>query len=217
MGIFAAGVAIPFLLAAFFFSRMQGLFEAISRHSKMVGALSSAFIIFFGLLLVTEHVPALQIGRWDPVWPWDLFAEIVAFATTVGSVAYLVNHAVRQLRHRERALAEARERAALELEVLTNTLDELEGGLEVVEKDGAVIWRNKRAEQLAPAIPEGHDHWACPGDVRACEQDVTGVCPVRNALDEEYFPIAFGAGAPGSYIAETGAPRTFGFSVRLAF
>lgn len=40
---------------------------------------------------------------------------------------------------------------------------------------------------------------------------------LRNALDEEYFPIAFGAGAPGSYIAETGAPQTFGFSVRLAF
>lgn len=40
---------------------------------------------------------------------------------------------------------------------------------------------------------------------------------LRNALDEEYFPIAFGAGAPGAFIAETGAPRTFGFSVRLGF
>ena len=55
MGIFAAGVAIPFLLAAFFFSRMQGLFEAISRHTRLVGAVSSAFIVFFGLLLVTDN------------------------------------------------------------------------------------------------------------------------------------------------------------------
>ena len=55
MGIFAAGVAIPFLLAAYFFSRMQGLFEAISRHTRFVGAVSSAFIVFFGLLLVTDN------------------------------------------------------------------------------------------------------------------------------------------------------------------
>lgn len=55
MGIFAAGVAIPFLLAAFFFSKMQGLFEAISRHTRLVGAVSSAFIVFFGLLLVTDN------------------------------------------------------------------------------------------------------------------------------------------------------------------
>ena len=55
MGIFAAGVAIPFLLAAYFFSRMQGLFEAISRHTRLVGAVSSGFIVFFGLLLVTDN------------------------------------------------------------------------------------------------------------------------------------------------------------------
>ncbi len=55
MGIFAAGVAIPFLLAAFFFSKMQGLFETISRHTRLVGAVSSAFIVFFGLLLVTDN------------------------------------------------------------------------------------------------------------------------------------------------------------------
>ena len=37
----------------------------------------------------------------------------------------------------DRALAEARERAALELEVLTNTLDELEAGLEGIARNGA--------------------------------------------------------------------------------
>ena len=55
MGIFAAGVAIPFLLAAFFFSRIKSLSEAIARHTRLIGALSSAFIVFFGLLLVTDN------------------------------------------------------------------------------------------------------------------------------------------------------------------
>jgi cytochrome c-type biogenesis protein len=66
MGIFAAGVAIPFLLAAFFFSRMQGLFEAISRHTKVVGAVSSAFIVFFGLLLVTDNFHTVS----DFIYPY---------------------------------------------------------------------------------------------------------------------------------------------------
>jgi len=134
------------------------------------------------LLLVSEHVPALQIGRWDPAWPFDLLAEITAFITTVGSMAYLVRHAADQLRRREKALADARAEAALELQILTNTLDELDAGLEVVEGDGTVIWRNKRAEELAPAVP--HDIWTCPGEERACEQDVTGICPVKAALEQ---------------------------------
>lgn len=134
------------------------------------------------LLLVSEHVPALQIGRWDPAWPFDLLAEITAFVTTVGAMAYLVRHAADQLRRREKALADARAEAALELQILTNTLDELDAGLEVVEGDGTVIWRNRRAEQLAPEVP--HDIWTCPGEERACEQDVTGTCPVKAALEQ---------------------------------
>jgi cytochrome c-type biogenesis protein len=66
MGIFAAGVAIPFLLAAYFFSRMQGLFEAISRHTRLVGAVSSAFIVFFGLLLVTDNFHTVS----DAIYPF---------------------------------------------------------------------------------------------------------------------------------------------------
>lgn len=66
MGIFAAGVAIPFLLAAYFFSRLQGLFEAISRHTRLVGAVSSAFIVFFGLLLVTDNFHTVS----DAIYPF---------------------------------------------------------------------------------------------------------------------------------------------------
>ncbi|MDH3430652.1 MAG: cytochrome c biogenesis protein CcdA [Gammaproteobacteria bacterium] len=66
MGIFAAGVAIPFLLAAYFFSRMQGLFEAIARHTRLVGAVSSAFIVFFGLLLVSDNFHTVS----DAIYPF---------------------------------------------------------------------------------------------------------------------------------------------------
>jgi cytochrome c-type biogenesis protein len=66
MGIFAAGVAIPFLLAAFFFSRMQGLFEAIARHTRVVGALSTAIIVSFGVLLITDNFHTVS----DLIYPW---------------------------------------------------------------------------------------------------------------------------------------------------
>jgi len=66
MGIFAAGVAIPFLLAAFFFSRMQGLFEAIGRHTRLVGAISTSIIVAFGLLLITDNFHTVS----DLVYPY---------------------------------------------------------------------------------------------------------------------------------------------------
>ncbi|MBX3251620.1 MAG: hypothetical protein KF901_30860 [Myxococcales bacterium] len=140
-----------------------------------------------GLLAVTNAVPALQIGVWAPTPPFGLVADVVAFVTTVSGAAYIVTHAVNELRDRERALALARDHAALEYQLLSNTLDELEAGLEVVDGDGAVLWRNRRAEELAPFGAVGA-HWECPGERRACERDVTGVCPVHAAHE---------AGAPG--------------------
>lgn len=173
----AGGMRTPFIGYYVFHVAIVGILGG--KNATVTAALAA--LLGSGLLLVTEHVPALQIGRWDPAWPWDLFAEITAFATTVGAVAYLVTHAVEQLRNREGALAEARASAALELQVLTHTLDQLDAGLEVVEDDGTVIWRNKRAEQLAPDAPDGA--WHCPGDGHACEKDASGVCPVRPALE----------------------------------
>lgn len=66
MGIFAAGVAIPFLLAAFFFSRIRGLFEAVGRHSRAVGTVSAAMIVVFGLLLVTDNFHTVS----DLIYPF---------------------------------------------------------------------------------------------------------------------------------------------------
>lgn len=176
----AGGMRTPFIGYYVFHVVITGILGG----KRATVAAAVAALIGSSLLLVTEHVPALQIGRWNPAWPWDLVAEVFAFITTVGAVAYLVTHAVHELRRRESLLAAARARASLELEVLSNTLDELEAGLEVVERDGEVLWRNKRAEELAPSAPGGDEHlWKCPGEHRACEQDVTGVCPVSAALD----------------------------------
>lgn len=170
------GMRTPFIGYYVFHVAIVGILGG--KNATAVAAIAA--VLGSCLLLLTEHVPALQIAEWDPAWPWDLVAELTAFVTTVGAVAYLVRHAVRELRRRERAIADARARAALELEVLTNTLDELEAGLEVVE-GGEVLWRNRRAEELAPELARG-DRWICPGEDRACEQDVSGVCPVHSAI-----------------------------------
>lgn len=174
----AGGMRTPFIGYYVFHVAIVGILGG--RRATVVAAVAA--LAGSALLLITEQVPALQIGRWDPVHPWDLAAEGVAFVSTVGAVAYLVSHAVDELRHREGALTIARYRAALELEVLTTTLDEMEAGLEVVERDGAVIWRNKRAEELAPSAPSS-TKWICPGEDRPCEHDISDVCPVRAALD----------------------------------
>ncbi len=177
----AGGMRTPFLGYYVFHVAIVGILGG--KRATVVAAVAA--LLGSVLLLITEHVPVLQIGRWDPAPPWDLIAEVAAFITTVGAVAYLVTHAVNELRLRERALAQARDRAALELEVLSTTLDELDAGLEIVDRDGGVIWRNRRAEELAPSVPDcDPGRWMCPGEERRCEKDTTGICPVKTALDD---------------------------------
>ncbi len=132
-----------------------------------------------GLLAVPELVPALRGGVWDPVPPVDVVLTVFAYMCTLAGVAYIVSHAVAELRDRERALEAARDQAALEYQLLSNTLDELEAGLEVIDADGQVVWRNKRAEELADRAPT--ETWKCPGEHRPCESDVEGICPVAQA------------------------------------
>jgi C4-dicarboxylate-specific signal transduction histidine kinase len=174
----AGGIRSPFMSYYVFHVALIGILGG-ARAALLAAAASVAGA---ALLWGVDVYPALQVGRWNPPPPWDTVAEVAAFVTTVMAAAYIVTHAVRELHDRERALARARDRAALEYQVLSNTLDELEAGLEVVDGDGHVLWRNKRAEQLAPRLSAG-DPWACPGAHRACEKDATGVCPVSRARD----------------------------------
>ncbi|UJR82016.1 ATP-binding protein [Sandaracinus amylolyticus] len=159
-------------------------------HVAVVGILGGARATFIAAgvallasaaLWATEHVSALRIATWDPVAPWDLISELVAFGGVLGAVAYIVSHAVRELRERELALARIGDAVALEYEVLSNTLSELDAGLEVVDGDGTVIWRNKRAAELSPYAQAG-GIWSCPGEHRPCQGKVEGECPVRRAL-----------------------------------
>ncbi len=66
MGIFAAGVAIPFLLAAAMFSKMQNLLEVVGRHTRAIGAISAAVIVAFGLMLVTDNFHTVS----DLIYPY---------------------------------------------------------------------------------------------------------------------------------------------------
>lgn len=174
----AGGVETPFLP---FYVFHVALIAILGGPRWTVVAIGFCFFgaAFLALPLV---VPEMRIGRWDPVPPFDVLSEVAAFVATVIGAAYIVMHAARELRDREKALAAARDRAALEYQLLSNTLDELEAGLEVIAGDGTVLWRNRRAEALAPASRVGGT-WTCAGELRACERDATGVCPMHGARE----------------------------------
>ncbi|MGD8824067.1 MAG: ATP-binding protein [Myxococcales bacterium] len=175
----AGGISSPFIAFYVFHLALIGILGGpgatlIATAAALAGA---------GFLAFTEWYPALQIGTWNPKPPWDTIADVAAFVTTVGAVAYVVLHAVRELRDRERALSRARDQSELEYQVISNTLDELHAGLEVVSADGHIEWRNRLADELAPT-PTKDGTWECPVSVRRCETTPAGLCPVWRALDE---------------------------------
>ncbi len=175
----AGGISSPFIGFYVFHLALIGILGG--PQATLVAA--AAALAAAGFLALTEWVPALQIGTWDPAPPWDTIGNVAAFTTTVVAVAYVVLHAVRELRDRERALATARDQAELEYQVISNTLDELEAGLEVVSPDGRIEWRNRLADELAPS-PNAEDAWECPVGSRGCEIQPAGLCPVWRARDE---------------------------------
>ena len=88
--------------------------------------------------------------------PWQSLADVVAVSATVGGVAYIATRTMRSLplqpsvRGEGSASSDAQSRAAFELELLSTTLHQIDAGLEVVAASGVHVWRNKRAEELAP-------------------------------------------------------------------
>ena len=172
----AGGTDSPFLPFYVFHVALIAILGG-RRWALVGGAFSLMGALFLAL---PRWAPVMRIGEWNPAPPVDTLSEAAAFLVTLGGVAYIVMHAVRELRDRELALAHARDQAALEYQLLSNTLDELHAGLEVVDPDGGVLWRNRRAEELAPYGKIG-DHWECPGESRPCERDVAKDCPVAAA------------------------------------
>jgi signal transduction histidine kinase len=174
----AGGVSSPFVAYYVFHVALVGILAG--PRATLIATAGAA--LDAGALAITGLVPALQIGVWDPRPGWDVVTELVAFGTTIAGIAYIVTHAVSELRDREKALALAHDRVGLDHQLLSTTLQELEAGLEVVAEDGKVLWRNKRAEQLVPSVPVGA-LWGCPAATHSCERDVTGICPVHSARD----------------------------------
>jgi cytochrome c biogenesis protein CcdA len=52
---FAIGVAIPFLLSAYYISRMESLLTFIAKHTRSLSYASMTLIIAFGLILITDN------------------------------------------------------------------------------------------------------------------------------------------------------------------
>lgn len=175
----AGGISSPFIGFYVFHIALIGI---LGGPGATLVATAAAFA-GAGFLALTEWFPVLKIGAWDPAPPWDTIANAAAFTTTAGAVAYVVLHAVRELRDRERALARARDQAELEYQVISNTLDELHAGLEVVAGDGRIEWRNRLADELAPK-PTKDGVWECPVAMRECETTPAALCPVWRARDE---------------------------------
>ena len=171
----AGGIECPF--RSFYIFHVALI--AILGGPRWTLAAAGAALCGAGLLAAPSVWPAMEIGRWDPSPKVGLLAEIAAFVATLAGTAYIVLHAARELRYRESALAEARDRAELEYQLLSNTLDELEAGLEVLDTGGQVLWRNKRAEELTSRSADSGP-WECLGAQRPCERD-GAECPVVRA------------------------------------
>jgi signal transduction histidine kinase len=177
----AGGAECPFISYYVFHVAIVGILAG--PRATELAALTA--MLGTGFLVVSTEFEPLRIGTWDPVPPWGFLAEAVAFVSTVATVAYLVTHAMRELRDREKALMRARDNAALEYELLSNTLDQLEAGLEVVGSDRTVAWRNRRADELNryPAVGT-----VCPHSKRACHPVGKSECPIEQT---------FSSGEPG--------------------
>lgn len=171
----AGGAECPFISYYVFHVAIVGILAG--PRATELAALTA--MIGTGFLVVSSEFEPLRIGTWNPIAPWGFVAEAVAFVSTVATVAYLVTHAMRELRDREKALTRARDNAALEYELLSNTLDQLAAGLEVLASDRTVAWRNRRADELhrSPTVGE-----VCPRSGRACHPVGRSECPIEQTF-----------------------------------
>lgn len=60
LGVYAAGLGIPFLLLAAFFPRLKGLVNWMKRHLNVVEKTSGALLVFVGLLMLTGQFTVIS-------------------------------------------------------------------------------------------------------------------------------------------------------------
>ncbi|WP_299932793.1 cytochrome c biogenesis protein CcdA [uncultured Nocardioides sp.] len=73
--VFALGLGLPFIAAAFAYRRMLGAFAVVRRHQVLVMRLGGAMMILVGVLLVT--------GWWDRMVQWLQLQVVQGFAVPV--------------------------------------------------------------------------------------------------------------------------------------
>jgi cytochrome c-type biogenesis protein len=58
--LFSLGIAVPYLLAAFFLSRALPMLSSLQRAASGVGLVCSVALTFFGVILITDnfHLPS---------------------------------------------------------------------------------------------------------------------------------------------------------------
>src|SRR5213593_4417236 len=63
--LFSLGIAIPYLLAAFFLSRALPLLNSLQKVASGIGLISSVVLVFFGVILITDnfHIPSNLLYR----------------------------------------------------------------------------------------------------------------------------------------------------------
>ena len=63
---FSLGVAVPFLAAALYLSRVMPVINYLSRHSRSLGLISMVVMMAFGMVLLTDNFHALS----DAIYPY---------------------------------------------------------------------------------------------------------------------------------------------------
>ena len=73
--VFALGLGLPFIAAAFAYRRMLGAFAVVRRHQLLVVRLGGVMMILVGVLLVT--------GWWDRIVQWLQLQVVQGFTVPV--------------------------------------------------------------------------------------------------------------------------------------
>ncbi len=64
--LYSLGLALPFILAAFFFSRLEGLFRSIKKHMRAVKIVSGSLLVLIGLYMIFGQMRSLPgtFAKW---------------------------------------------------------------------------------------------------------------------------------------------------------
>jgi len=174
----SGGVRSPFIAYYAFHVAFAGIIAG-PRATYLAAA---AAVGCGGFLLLGEIWPVFKISYWGVQGSLKAFTDVVAFCSTVGGIAYIATHAAAELRHRDKELELARDRARLEYEVLSTTLNELDAGLEIVDDSGAIVFRNRLAQSMG-LVSTTLSRWHCPAGGRPCERDVSDLCPLQRSFE----------------------------------